>query len=138
MPPRFLLLFALLTGPVCAHGAPPEPIPDPAATRAAAIEQRRDEVVRQLADCEMGGKTEVARSRYVGPFQFEPRTVVNYVRERDGRTISVQEATVLAGDYGQAATLAKYVIFERGGHGHWPGCSRKLALARQVLEIKAR
>ncbi len=105
--------------------------------RARTVEQRQDALVRQLADCEMGGKAEVARSRYVGPFQFEPRTVVNYVRERDGRTISVQEATVLASDYGQAATLAKYVIFERDGHGQWPACSRKLGLARQVQEIKA-
>ena len=64
-------------------------------------------------------------------------TVINFVRERDGRTISTQEAVALANDYGQAAALAKYVIFERGGHTHWPACSRKLGLARQVAEIRA-
>jgi hypothetical protein len=63
--------------------------------------------------------------------------VIAFVRERDGRTISTQEAVALASDYGQAAALAKYVFFDRDGLGHWPACSRKLGLARQVAEIRA-
>lgn len=70
-------------------------------------------------------------------FQFDPRTVVNFVRERDGRTLSAPEAITLARDYGRAAALAKYVIFERGGHSHWPACSARLGIARQVAAIKA-
>jgi hypothetical protein len=66
--------------------------------------------------------------------------VINYIRERDGRTLTVAEAQALARDEGHAAELAKYVIFERNGHGNghgnWPACSRKLGLARQVGAIR--
>ena len=63
--------------------------------------------------------------------------MVAYVRERDGRTISTQEAVALANDYGQASSLAKYVIFERNGQYNWPACSRKIGLSQQVAEIRA-
>jgi hypothetical protein len=63
--------------------------------------------------------------------------VVAYVRERDGRTISTQQAVALASDYGQAASLAKYMIFERDAHTQWPACSRRIGLAQQVAEIRA-
>jgi hypothetical protein len=129
---RLLLVFVPFLLLAACHKPPAPPIqPD----RAQLIEQRKDAVVGQLADCESGQGG--GGSRYVGRFQFEPRTVVAYVRERDGRTISTQEAVALASDYGQASSLAKYMIFERDAHTQWPACSRKIGLAQQVAEIRA-
>ena len=140
--PLFLLCLLLLAGG--AHAAAPAPSPDPAPDPAAearsiTIEVRRDALLRKLADCETGGRGEagVGRGPYVGVFQFDPRTVVNFVRERDGRTLSAQEAIALARDYGRASSLVMYVIFDRGGHTHWPACSHKLGIARHVAAIKA-
>jgi hypothetical protein len=99
------------------------------------VEQRKDVVVARLAVCESHGSAHPDRSGYIGPFQFSTRTVIAFVRERDGRTIGAAEAQALARDEVQAAALAKYVIFERNGYGHWPACSRKLGLARQVSQI---
>ena len=62
--------------------------------------------------------------------------MVAYVRERDGRTLTVAEAQALARDDVRAAELAKYVIFERNGQHNWPACSRKLGLAHQVKAIR--
>jgi hypothetical protein len=118
----------------------PAPAPDPAAeARSITIEVRRDALIRRLADCETGGRGEAAvgQGPYVGVFQFEPRTVVNFVRQRDGRTLSAPEAIALARDYRRASALVRYVIFDRGGHTHWPACSHKLGIARQVAAIKA-
>ena len=114
----------------CHRPAPPSP-PD----RALLIEQRKDAAVAQLADCESGQGA--GYGRYVGRFQFEPGTVIAFVRARDGRTISRQEAMILANDYAQASALAKYIIFERDGASQWPACSRRIGLARQVAEIRA-
>ncbi len=130
---RALLLLALLVVSGCARSTP-----HPTDARAQAIEQRKDALIGQLADCESGGKGDGARNgSYVGRLQFEPRTVIAYVRERDGRTIGSQEAIALASDYGQASSLAKYMIFERDGASHWPACGRKLGLAQQVAEIRS-
>ncbi len=130
----------MLPAGALAAGPSPAPAPDPAAeARSITIEVRRDALIRKLADCETGGRGEAGAGRgpYVGVFQFEPRTVVNFVRERDGRMLSGPEAVALARDYGRASKLVTYVIFERGGHTHWPACSHKLGIARQVAAIKA-
>ncbi len=100
------------------------------------VEHRKDVVVARLGICESGASAHPDRSGYIGPYQFSTRTVIAYVRERDGRTLTVAEAQALARDEGQAAELAKYVIFERNGHGNWPACSRKLGLAHQVKAIR--
>ena len=133
MPPiRPLFFFSALLLLAGCHKAPaPAPQPD----RAQLIEQRKDAAIGQLADCESGQGG--GGSRYVGRLQFEPRTVINYVKERDGRTLSTRDAVALANDYGQASSLAKYMIFERGAHTQWPACSRKIGLAQQVAEIRA-
>lgn len=132
MPPRLLLLVAPLFVLAGCHRAPAPPTqPD----RAQLIEQRKDAAVAQLADCESGQG--LGYGRYVGRFQFDPGTVIAFVRERDGRTISRQEAMILANDYAQASALAKYIIFERDGASHWPACSRKIGLSRQVADIRA-
>jgi len=139
---RFLLLLSLVALPGGAFAAGPAPAPaqDPAAeARSITIEMRRDALIRKLADCETGGRGEagVGHGPYVGVFQFSPSTVVSFVRERDGRTLSAQEAVALARDYRRASALVRYVIFDRGGHSHWPACSYKLGIARQVAAIKA-
>jgi hypothetical protein len=102
------------------------------------VEQRKDVLVARLAVCESHGAAQPDRGFYVGRYQFSTRTVINYVRERDGRTLTVAEARALAQDEAQASELAKYVIFDRDGHRNWPACSRKLGIARQVGEIKRR
>jgi hypothetical protein len=131
MPRRLLLLVAPLLLLAGCHRPPAPAQPD----RAQLIEQRKDAALAQLADCESGQG--VGYGRYVGRFQFDPRTVIGFVRERDGRTISVQEALIIANDYAQASALAKYIIFERDGASHWPACSRKIGLSQQVADIRA-
>ncbi|HEX5263645.1 MAG TPA: hypothetical protein VFW13_08970 [Phenylobacterium sp.] len=132
MPHRlFLVLVPLLLLAGCHKPPAPPSQPD----RAQLIEQRKDAAVAQLADCESGQGA--GSGRYVGRFQFDPGTVAAFVRERDGRTISRQEAVLIASDYAQASALAKYIIFERDGAAHWPACSRKIGLARQVADIRA-
>ena len=131
MPRRLLLLVVPLLLLAGCHKPPAPAQPD----RAQLIEQRKDAALAQLADCESGQG--VGYGRYVGRFQFDPRTVIGFVRERDGRTISVQEALIIANDYAQASALAKYIIFERDGASHWPACSRKIGLSRQVADIRA-
>lgn len=139
---RSLLLTCLLLAPCggLAVGLPPSPAPapDPAAEARSITKQvRREALIRRLADCETRGRGDGGHGPYVGAFQFEPRTVVAFVRERDGRALSGPEAIALARDYGRASALVGYVIFDRGGHSHWPGCSAKLGIARQVAAIKA-
>jgi len=126
---------------LCAMLLAPGFAPGPAAaeeidTWTSVIEHRKDVVVARLGVCESGASAHPERSGYLGPFQFSTRTVINYVRERDGRTLTAAEAQALARDEGQAAELAKYVIFERNGHQNWPACSRKLGLAHQVKAIR--
>jgi hypothetical protein len=121
----------------------PGPILSIAEAKAQATDQRKDEILRELATCESGGHGEADRPIYgfrgmfVGRFQFMPRTVVAYVQQRDGRSLSLREATDLAHDYDQAKELAKYMIFEQGRVNDWPACSRKIGLAQQVAEINA-
>ena len=131
MPHRLLLVVVPLLLLAGCHKPPAPSRPD----RAQLIEQRKDAALAQLADCESGQG--VGYGRYVGRFQFDPRTVIAFVRERDGRTISVQEALIIANDYAQASALAKYIIFERDGASHWPACSRKIGLSQQVADIRA-
>ncbi len=111
--------------------------------RVRAVEERKDELLRELAVCESGGSGDSdhliygGRGAFVGRFQFTPHTVINYVQQMDGRMLSFKEATALAHDYHRAAALAKFVIFEKDGVWNWPFCNRKLGLAQQVAEIKA-
>ena len=123
------MLFAAGIGPVPADAEELD-------TWTPVVEHRKDVVVARLGVCESGNSAHPDRSGYLGPFQFSPRTVIAYVRERDGRTLTVAEAQALARDDVRAAELAKYVIFERNGQHNWPACSRKLGLAHQVKAIR--
>ena len=147
---RTTALLALLA-PVFGLGACARPVAPPLTTSTAAalslhereVDARKNELLRQLAICESGGDGDSdrpiygGRGSYAGRFQFTTRTVINYVREMDGRQLSSQEALLLAHDYSQARDLAKYVIFERGHYWNWPACSRKLGLAKEVEDIRA-
>jgi hypothetical protein len=121
----------------------PGPVMSVAEAKASAVEERKNEIMRELATCESGGHGESdhpiygGRGAFVGRFQFMPRTVISYVQQRDGRVLSFQEAKELAHDYDKAKELAKYMIFEQGRINDWPLCSRKIGLANQVAEIQA-
>ncbi|MBN9090740.1 MAG: hypothetical protein J0J01_27830 [Reyranella sp.] len=133
----------------CVHQTAQQPrqMPGPAMSiaeaKAAAVESRKDEMMRELATCESGGHGESDRPIYgfrgmfVGRFQFMPTTVRAMVQQRDGMVLSLREATDLAHDYERAKDLAKYMIFEQGQVSAWPACARKLGLYQQVSEIQS-
>jgi len=106
------------------------------------IEERKDEMIRQLSHCESGGSGPSdrpiygGRGAFVGRLQFSVQTVMSYQRKRDGTQLSRQEALDLAHDYDRAASLAKYMIFELEEPYHWPLCSRKIGLRNEMANIK--
>jgi hypothetical protein len=140
-------LSSLALGACVQQTAQPKQMPGPvmsvAEAKAAALDNRKDELMRELATCESGGsgttdeKIYGGRGAFVGRFQFMPRTVMTYVQQRDGRVLSFNEAKQLAHDYEQAKELAKYMIFDQGRVNDWPVCARKIGLANQVAEIQA-
>ncbi len=140
-------LSSLALGACVQQTAQPKHMPGPvlsiAEAKAAAVNDRKDELMRELATCESGGsgtsdeRIYGGRGTFVGRFQFMPRTVMSYVQQRDGRVLSFNEARELAHDYEQAKELAKYMIFEQGRTNDWPLCARKIGLAQQVAEIQA-
>src|SRR5579872_4721928 len=107
---RTSALLVLLGLGACARTAPQASAPHYAPIAASLHEQevdaRKDAVMQQLAMCESGGVGDSdrpiygGRGTYVGRFQFTIRTVINYVKEMDGRQLSSQEALSLAHDYG--------------------------------------
>jgi hypothetical protein len=107
------------------------------------VNDRKDEVIRQLATCESGGfgpsdrPIYGGRGAYVGRLQFAPRTVMTYQKRRDGTQLSFKEASDLALDYDRAADLAKFIIFELGETAHWPLCARKIGLSQQIRDIQS-
>src|SRR6185437_8690339 len=97
-----LLVAAVVALGGCTHAAAKV---EPQAAAAAidphqqAIDERKDDLVRRIAVCESGDHGETDRriyggrkGVYVGRFQFTRTTVVNYVRIKDGRSITVDEA----------------------------------------------
>lgn len=140
-------LSSLALGACVQQTAQPKHMPGPvlsiAEAKAAALNDRKDELMRELATCESGGsgtsdeRIYGGRGAFVGRFQFMPRTVMSYVQQRDGRVLSFNEAKELAHDYDQAKELAKYMIFEQGRTNDWPLCARKIGLAQQVAEIQS-
>ena len=140
-------LSSLALGACVQQTAQPKSMPGPvlsiAEAKASALDQRKNEMLRELATCESGGHGETdrpiygGRGMFVGRFQFMPRTVMAYVQQRDGRVLSFREATDLAHDYNRAKDLAKYMIFEQGRINDWPACSRRLGLVQQVAEIQS-
>jgi hypothetical protein len=144
--PLSLLLSSLALAGCVQHTASkamPGPVMTVGEAKMSAAEQRKDEILRELATCESGGHGDSdrpiygGRGTYVGRFQFNLRTVVAYVRQRDGLELSLSEAKEFAHDYDRASGLAKYMIFDLDRAGDWPLCSRKIGLRAQVAEIRA-
>jgi hypothetical protein len=126
---------------------PPRPDTQAAAYSAQAahtrmVEERKDEVIKQLAICESGGYGPSekpiygGRGLYLGRLQFATRTVISYVFRRDGVQLNPKQAAALAHDYEQAADLAKYMLFDLEEPWHWPVCARKLGVPQQIAAIK--
>lgn len=145
-PALLALLFAALAVTACARKAPP-PNPQHAALaaaseRARAIEERKDEVIRQLAICESGGYGPSdrpiygGRGAYIGRLQFATRTVMIYIQKRDGIALNPKDAAALAHDYDRAADLAKYMIFDLEEPWHWPLCAKKVGVQAEMQAIK--
>ena len=140
-------LSSLALGACVQQTASPKTMPGPvmsvAEAKAAALDNRKDELMRELATCESGGHGESdrpiygGRGMFVGRFQFMPATVRAVIQQRDGTLLSMREATDLAHDYEKARELAKYMIFEQGQINAWPACARKLGLHQQVSEIQS-
>jgi hypothetical protein len=140
------LLFAALAVTACAPKVAP-PNPNQAALiivseRQRMIDERKDEVVRQIAICESGGYGPSDRpvygggGAYVGRLQFSTRTVMTYVQRRDGVALNPREAAELAHDYDRAAALAKYIIFDLEEPWHWPNCARKANAQAEIVALK--
>lgn len=114
----------------------------PVDLRYQAIEERKDEMIRQLAVCESGGVGPSerpiigGRGAFLGRLQFMVQTVIGYQLKRDGTRLTAKQAAELAHDYDRAASLAKYMIFELEEPWHWPLCSRKIALRQEMANIK--
>jgi hypothetical protein len=106
------------------------------------IEERKDEMIRQLAHCETGGYGPSerpivgGRGAFLGRMQFSVQTVISYQLRRDGTQLTRQQAAELAHDYERAASLAKYIIFELEEPWNWPLCSRKISLRNEMANIK--
>jgi hypothetical protein len=114
----------------------------PVDLRQKAIDDRKEEIIRQLAHCESGGwgpsdrPIHGGRGAYLGRLQFTVQTVISYQLKRDGTQLSRQDAIDLAHDYDRAGALAKYMIFDLEEPHHWPLCARKIGLRSQMSAIK--
>lgn len=125
-------------------GTPPKTsgFQPPVDLRQKAIDERKEEIIRQLSHCESGGwgpsdrPIRGGRGAYLGRLQFTVQTVINYQLKRDGTQLSRQDAAQLAHDYDRAAGLAKFMIFDLEEPHHWPLCARKIGLRNEMAAIK--
>lgn len=142
-----LLAVALALGSCASRSPYPDPRGHYPAAAAAAehtrlVDERKEDVIRQLSICESGGYGTPERpiygyrGLYLGRLQFSVRTVIAYVHKRDGVVLTPREATTLAHDHERAADLAKYMLFDLEEPHHWPVCSRRLGLPAQIAAIK--
>jgi hypothetical protein len=128
----------------CLGGTPPKTsgFQPPVDLRQKAIDERKEEIIRQLSHCESGGwgpsdrLIHGGRGAYLGRLQFSVQTVISYQLKRDGTQLSRQEAAQLAHDYDRASTLAKFMIFDLEEPHHWPLCARKIGLRNQMAAVK--
>lgn len=116
--------------------------PPPVDLRQQEIDDRKEEIIRQLAHCESGGwgpsdrLIHGGRGAYLGRLQFTIGTVIAYHRKREGTQLTRAQAIELAHDYDRAGELAKYMIFDLEEPHHWPLCARKIGLRGQMAAIK--
>src|SRR5262245_39492772 len=75
------------------------------------IDDRKEEIIRQLAHCESGGWGPSdrliygGRGAYLGRLQFTISTYMAYTKKRDGTQLTRQEAIDAAHDYDRASSL---------------------------------
>jgi hypothetical protein len=106
------------------------------------LEDRKEQLLQQLATCESGSWGPSARpiygsrGAYHGRFQFTLRTFITYTRMRDGTVLTMKEAADYTQNYEKAASLAWYMIYDLQEPWHWPLCSRKLGIPAQLKLIK--
>jgi len=139
-----LLASAFLISACQLGGTPPKTsgFEPPVDLRQREIDDRKEEIIRQLAHCESGGwgpsdrLIHGGRGAYLGRLQFTVQTVIGYQLKKDGTQLSRQEAAQLAHDYDRAASLAKFMIFDLEEPHHWPLCARKIGLRSQMSAIK--
>jgi len=137
-----LVAAALLVSGCQLGNQPPQTLSLQAPAPRDEVEERKDEMMRQLAHCESGGYGPSerpiygGRGAYLGRMQFSVQTVISYQQRRDGTQLSRQQAVELAHDYDRAASLAKFMIFDLEEPWHWPLCSRKIALRNEMANIK--
>jgi hypothetical protein len=139
-----LFVSAFLISGCQLGGTPPKTsgFEPPVDLRQKEIDERKEEIIRQLAQCESGGwgpsdrLIHGGRGAYLGRLQFTIGTVIAYQKRRDGAQLSRQEAIDLAHDYDRAGSLAKYMIFDLEEPHHWPLCARKIGLRSQMSAIK--
>jgi hypothetical protein len=147
--PRITALCALLFAALAVTACAPKLAPNPSQAaliivneRQRMIDERKDEVVRQIAICESGGygpsdrPVYGGRGAYIGRLQFAARTVMIYVQKRDGIALNPKEAADLAHDYDRAADLAKYIIFDLEEPWHWPNCAKKANAQAEIVALK--
>ena len=139
-----LFVSAFLISACQLGGTPPKTsgFEPPVGLRQKAIDDRKEEIIRQLSHCESGGwgpsdrPIHGGRGAYLGRLQFTVQTVMSYQLKKDGTQLSRQEAAELAHDYDRAGALAKYMIFDLEEPHHWPLCARKIGLRSQIAAIK--
>jgi len=137
-----LVAAALLVSGCQLGNHPPQTLSLQAPAPRDEVEERKDEMMRQLAHCESGGYGPSerpiygGRGAYLGRMQFSVQTVISYQQRRDGTQLSRQQAIELAHDYDRASSLAKFMIFDLEEPWHWPLCSRKIALRNEMANIK--
>ncbi len=138
----FLLAASLGVGGCVAVKPPQVAAMAPVDPRQQEIDERKENLLQQLATCESGSWGPQARpiyggrGAYHGRFQFSVRTFITYTRMRDGTELTAREAAEHAQDYDKAASLAWYMIYELEEPWHWPLCSRKLGIPAQVKLIR--
>ena len=108
------------------------------------VEAMKDNVVARLVECETQGKADpdtlIIRDANgelsIGRLQFQTRTVIAYTKEIEARKIDLSETRRIALDGERSKTLAKKIIFEKGGVRHWHHCARKLGLYQEVNAVQ--
>ncbi len=139
-----LLASAFVISACQIGGTPPKTsgFEPPVDLRQREIDDRKEEIIRQLSHCESGGwgpsdrLIHGGRGAYLGRLQFSVQTVISYQLKKDGTQLSRQEAAQLAHDYDRAASLAKFMIFDLEEPHHWPLCARKIGLRSQMSAVK--
>ena len=137
-----LMAAAFLLGGCQLGGQPPQTAAPATDEPRNEVEDRKNEMVRQLAHCETGGYGPSerpiygGRGAYLGRLQFSVQTVMSYQMKKDGTQLSRKEAAELAHDYDRASDLAKYMIFDLEEPWHWPLCAKKISLRNEMANIK--